>query len=271
MYLIDAHCHLNSEYFPDGLGRTFQNGLNNDVRMMIFASSDVKSSVEAAELAARQTSEPSVFALAGVHPHEAEKVSTDYLSDIKNILAKDRVVAIGEIGLDYFYDYSPRDIQRRVFREQIELAKELGKPIIMHIRDAADRKNGDANAETIDILRETGAGKVGGVVHCFSRDMQNMMDAVELGFYISFAGPLTFPRNEELRKIASVVPLDKLMCETDSPYLAPQGSRGKPNEPAHVRQVYELLAMLHEVSLEKLSEQVRLNVHNAFRLGEVNV
>lgn len=271
MYLIDAHCHLNKEYFPEGLEATFKNALNNDVKMMIFASSDVTSSREAAELAEKQTSDPSVFALVGVHPHEAEKVSENYISDIRAMFRRKRVVAVGEIGLDYFYDFSPRDIQRNVFRKQIELAKEIKKPIIMHIRDSADRNTGNANAETIEILHETNAGEVGGVVHCFSGDMQNMKDALDMGFYISFAGPLTFPRNTALREIAAEVPLDRIMCETDSPYLAPQGFRGKPNEPAHVRQVYELVTMLKGITLEELAEHVRENVYNAFKLGEANV
>ena len=268
MFLVDTHCHLNAEYYPNGLHDVYARALENDVRRMIFASSDVKSSAEAAELAAGQTNSPEVYALVGVHPHEAERVQPDYLDELERLSKLPRVIAIGEIGLDYFYDLSPRDAQRRVFAEQIELAKKIKRPIALHIRDAKDRAAGDANGEAIELLRSSGAAEVGGIVHCFSGTRQNAEDALEMGFYISFAGPVTYPKNIALREIAMDIPLERILCETDSPYLAPQGFRGKDNEPYHVRSVYEMLSMLKGISLEEFADAVRVNSERAYRMGD---
>lgn len=264
MFLVDTHCHLNNEYYPDGLAPVFKNALDNDVRRMLFASADLPSSREAVELAENQLGSPEVFALVGVHPHEAKSVSGGYVDELENLARSPRVAAIGEIGLDYFYDHSVRDVQRTVFREQIELAKKIKKPIVIHVRDSADKSSGDANGETLELLRETRAEDIGGVIHCFSGNAQNARDALDLGFYISFAGPVTFPKNTALREIAMNIPLDRILCETDSPYLSPQGFRGKTNEPCHVRQVYELIAMLKGMPVEEFAEAVRENGDRLF-------
>ncbi|MCF0247095.1 MAG: TatD family hydrolase, partial [Synergistes sp.] len=195
MFLVDTHCHLNREYYPDGLEGLFERAAENSVRRIIFASSDVNTSREALSVAGEHRNAPEIFALAGVHPHEAEKVSPGYLDDIEEIAGSERVVAIGEIGLDYFYDLSPREIQQRVFREQIRLAKKVRKPIVIHVRDAEDRNSGNANGELIQILREEGAEEIGGVIHCFSGHPEDAEAALSLGFYISFAGPVTYPKN----------------------------------------------------------------------------
>lgn len=268
MFLTDAHCHINAEYYPDGCSEMYARAMGNDVRRLIFASSDVRTSREAVETARTQLASPEVYAAVGVHPHEAAKVADNYLAELEKLAAEPRTVAIGEIGLDYFYEISPRDVQRRVFTEQIEFAKRTGKPIVLHLRSAKDPADGNANDEAIDILRETEASKVGGVVHCFSGSRQNAEDALEMGFYISFAGPVTYPSNLALRETAMAVPLDRILCETDSPYLAPQGFRGRPNEPWHVRQVYELIAMLKGLSVESFSESVDENVKRIFGIGE---
>ncbi len=266
MFLTDSHCHLNKEYFPDGLGRVFERAEAAGVRRMIFASSDVATSREAAAAAAAHTFGPEIFALAGVHPHEAAAVSPAYLDDLRDIAKEPRVVAVGEIGLDYFYEISPREVQRRVLCEQLELAREIGLPVVIHVRDAKNRRNGDAGGELAAILREHDAGKIGGVIHCFSGEAADAEAALELGFYISFAGPVTYPKNTALREAAAVVPLDRILCETDSPYLAPQGFRGKPNEPCHVREVYEYVSMLKCVSMEEFSAAVDKNAKKLFRL-----
>lgn len=264
MFLTDTHCHLNKEYYPDGLAGVFERAAENDVKRMLFASAEVPSSLEAAALAQVQTSGPEIYALAGVHPHEAEKAGADYLSVIERTALLPRVSAIGEIGLDYFYDISPRDIQRRVFCEQVELAKKIKKPIVIHVRDAKDRGEGNANGELLDILKNQHAESVGGVIHCFSGHQEDADAALELGFYISFAGPLTYPKNTALREIAMTVPMDRLLCETDSPYLAPQGFRGKPNEPCHVRAVYEYLSMLKSMPLEEFADIIKKNGEKLF-------
>ena len=266
MFLTDTHCHLNREYFPDGLEAVFANAKANDVKRMIFASSDVASSREAAALASVQKESPEIYALAGVHPHEAENASADYLSEIENIARNERVLAIGEIGLDYFYVHSPRPVQRRVFAEQIELAKKIALPVVIHVRDAKDKSQGDAVAELFSIMRECGADKYGGVIHCFSGTAGEAAEALEMGFYISFAGPVTYPSHRLLRETAAGIPLDRILCETDSPYLAPQGHRGKPNEPALVRCVYEYISMLKAMPLEEFADAVKINTERVFNI-----
>lgn len=267
MFLVDSHCHLNKEYFPEGFAGVFERAAENGVRRMLCASVDVASSLEAAAMAQAFTSEPELYALAGVHPHEAAAVSADYLSDIAAVADKPRVSAVGEIGLDYFYDLSPRETQRRVFCEQLELAGALGMPVVIHVRDAQNRKDGDANGELLALLRECRACKKGGVIHCFSGCMKDAEAALELGFYISFAGPVTYPKNQPLREVAMSVPLNRLLCETDSPYLAPQRFRGKPNEPYHVREVYEYLSMLKGLSVEEFAYAVKENGERLFGWG----
>ena len=268
MFLTDTHCHISAEYYPDNLDVILQNAVNEDVKRLIFASVDVKTSYEAMERAKVQTNNPVVYALAGVHPHEAKDAEPGYLDEIKKLASNREMLAVGEIGLDYFYDITPRDEQRRVFREQIELALDLKKPVVLHIRDAAERSDGDATTETLDILKEMHAERIGGIVHCFSGQRADMERALEMGFYISFAGPVTFPRNQYLREIAIDVPMDRILCETDSPYLAPQGFRGKTNEPARVRKVYELIAMLKEQELDEFARRVHENVNTLFKLEE---
>lgn len=266
MFLVDTHCHLNKEYYADGLDGVFARAAENDVKRMIFSSENVASSREAAECANTHRVAPEIFALAGVHPHDAKDASPDYLEQIAEIAKDERVCAIGEIGLDYFYEISPRDVQRRVFREQVRLAKRIGKPIAIHVRDAKDRSTGNANAELLAILREEDADEIGGVIHCFSGYPEDAQDALELGFYLSFAGPITYPKNRVLREIAMNAPLDRILCETDSPYLAPQGFRGKQNEPWHVRSVYEYISMLKGMTTEELAKIVKKNGEMAFRL-----
>ena len=168
MFLVDSHCHLNREYYPDGLDGVFERAAGAEVKRMIFASADVATSREAAELARAHTDGPEIYALAGVHPHEAAAANPSYLGEIRELAREPRVVAVGEIGLDYFYDISPREAQRRVLSEQLELAKEIKKPVVIHVRDAKERSEGGANGELLAILREHGADKIGGVIHCFS-------------------------------------------------------------------------------------------------------
>ncbi|NLD05858.1 MAG: TatD family hydrolase, partial [Synergistaceae bacterium] len=142
------------------------------------------------------------------------------------------------------------------------------KPVVIHVRDSAKRSSGDANSETLSILKEESADRIGGVIHCFSGDRQNAVDALDLGFYISFAGPITYPKNKELREIAmDTIPLDRMLCETDSPYLAPQKIRGKTNEPCHVRDVYEMISMLKSMPLEEFAASVKENGERLFGWG----
>ncbi len=270
MFLVDTHCHLNREYYPDGLSAVFENALKSDVKRLLFASADMASTREAVELAEKHDGLPEVWALAGVHPHEASSVSAGLPNELEDLAKRQKVSAVGEIGLDFYYDNSPRDIQKEVFRSQLLLAKKISKPVVIHVRDASKRSCGDANSEMLAILREESAETVGGVIHCFSGDAQNAMDALDLGFYISFAGPVTYPKNKALREIAmDVVPLDRILCETDSPYLAPQQIRGRRNEPCHVREVYEMISMLKGIPTEEFAEAVKENGERLFGWGGI--
>ena len=271
MFLVDSHCHINKKYYPNGLSQVFQNALDNNVKRIIQSSESVASAKESLLFARVHKELPEMKILAGVHPHEAKKVSANYIVELKEVANNPEVVAIGEIGLDYYYDNSPRDTQVKVFTEQVELAKKINKPIVLHIRAAEDRASGDAYRDTFDILRKSYNGKVNGVVHCFSGDTEDAKEALDLGLYISFAGPITYPKNDELRKIAAMVPVDRILCETDSPYLAPQKHRGKTNEPAHVKYVYELVAILKEMKLEDFSQQVLKNIERIFNWSASNV
>ena len=271
MFLIDTHCHINEKYYPKGLDSLFKNALDNNVKRLILSAENVASSKEALNLARKHSGLPQIKTLAGVHPHEAKKVNDNYLFELEEIARNSEVVAVGEIGLDFFYDNSPRDIQKKVFIEQIELAKKIKKPISLHIRNAADRSTGDAYFETLKILRDTNAEEIGGVIHCFSGNEENAKNALDLGFYISFAGPITYPKNQQLRETAIKIPIDRILCETDSPYLPPQGFRGKTNEPCHVKSIYEMLAMLKGLSVEEFSGRVFENVERVFKWSEANV
>lgn len=268
MFLVDTHCHLNKKYYPDGLSQVFVNALNSDVKRLLLASVDLDSTKEAVALAEKHEGMPELWALAGVHPHEASSVSEGLPEELERLAVSSKVSAVGEIGLDFYYDHSPRETQREVFRWQIRLAKKIGKPIVIHVRDSVKRSSGDANSETLAILKEESADQIGGVIHCFSGDRQNALDALDLGFYISFAGPITYPKNQALREIAmETIPLDRILCETDSPYLAPQQIRGKKNEPCHVRAVYEMISMLKSIPFEKFVEAVKENGERLFGWG----
>jgi TatD DNase family protein len=236
--MIDTHCHLADEAFEADLdavvGRARDAGL--DTALCILSAGD---EVEAAR--ARRVGElwPAVRFAAGVHPHNAAPFDGRpgaAADTTRGTLEAFDGCAVGEIGLDYHYDYSPRPVQHAVFAEQVRLAVDLDRPVIIHTREATD--------DTFAILAEAGEGRVRGVFHCFTGDAAMARRALDIGFYVSFAGILTFPKAESLREAARVVPVDRLLIETDSPYLAPVPHRGQRNEPAFVGRVLEVLAGL---------------------------
>ena len=190
----------------------------------------------------------------GIHPHNAGSHADDLIKSLQTLEQRVKeleAVAIGEIGLDYHYDFSPRDAQQHVFRAQVRLARALSRPVIIHTREATD--------DTFRILEEAGEGQVRGVFHCFTGDELMARRALDIGFYVSFAGIVTFPRAEALRQAACVVPADRLLVETDAPYLAPIPYRGKRNEPAFVSRVVEQLAATREVETERVVAATRGN------------
>lgn len=247
MEIFDTHCHLDDEKFredlPDVLNRMQEMG----VCFALCPGSDLPSSRRCAALSEQYSF---LYAAAGVHPHEAKDVPEDYLDQLQELLQKPRVKALGEIGLDYYYDLSPRDVQRRVRDEQVNLALKMDKPVIFHIRDA--------HGEMVEYLRSL-PKRPRGIIHCFSGSAEVARDYVRMGFYISFAGPLTFKKAPNLWEAAQAVPLDRLLVETDSPYLAPEPRRGRRNEPGNTRYVLEKLAALRNMEAEEMAQVTTRN------------
>jgi TatD DNase family protein len=255
--LIDSHCHLNypalAKQRDDVLGRARGAG----VMRMLTACTTLKSFAECRDIASAYDD---VFCSVGVHPHHcAEDGERVTAKDLIKLADDPNVVAVGETGLDYFYDYAPREEQHRNFREHIRAAIAIGLPLIIHTRDAED--------DTLRILLEEGAGKGGklnAVMHCFSSRRELAEEALKLGFYISFSGMLTFNKSEGLRTIARDIPLDRLLVETDAPYLAPEPFRGKLCEPAHVVYTAQKLAELKNVSYDEIAAQTTANFFRLF-------
>lgn len=254
--LVDSHCHLNFEPLNAGLEAVLQRARDNGVGHMLCVSVTLETFPEIRQIALEYVN---VFASVGVHPNEREgrDPSVDDLVD----LAKDeRVVAIGETGLDYYRSQGDMAWQQERFRRHIRAARECGKPLIIHTREAA--------ADTLRIMREERAGETGGVMHCFTESWEVARAALDLGFYISFSGIVTFRSAEALREVAKQVPQDRLLIETDAPYLAPMPFRGKTNEPAFVKHVAECLATLRTTTFEDIAAQTTKNFFTLFKQAE---
>ena len=254
--LIDSHAHLDDLRYDTDRDNVLQRAQTAGIEAIVTIGCDLATSQAAVALA---HAHPNIFATIGVHPHEAKEIGEGWYESFRSLAQHPKVVAYGEIGLDYHYDHSPREIQRQRFREQIHLARELALPLVIHTREAQE--------DTVKILREEGAVDVGGVFHCFSGDMWLAKDALDLGFYLSFSGVLTFKNATMLRDIAKTVPLDRLMVETDCPYLAPIPYRGKRNEPAYVQYVAETLAEIRgNGSVESIARATVENTKRVFRI-----
>ena len=254
--LIDSHAHLDDLRYDTDRDNVLQRAEAAGIEAIVTIGCDLATSQAAVALA---QAHPNVFATIGVHPHEAKEIKDGWYDSFRSLSRQPKIVAYGEIGLDYHYDHSPREIQRERFREQIHLARELRLPLIIHTREAQE--------DTVTILREEGAVDVGGVFHCFSGDAWLAKDALDLGFYLSFSGVLTFKNATMLREIAKTVPLDRLMVETDCPYLTPVPYRGKRNEPAYVQYVAETLAEARgNGSFESIARATVDNTKRIFRI-----
>ena len=254
MRVFDTHCHLDDEKYQLDREEAYQRMLEAGVKRCVCVGSDIPSSQRCVDFA---LSHEGVFAAAGVHPHDCKDAPEDYLSILRSLLRREKVVALGEIGLDYYYDLSPRDTQKKVMDEQINLALEMDKPVIFHIRDA--------HGDMVDYFR---ARKTlpQGIIHCYSSSAEMAKEYVRMGFYISFAGPLTFKKALHLHAAAREVPLDRLLIETDSPYLTPEPNRGKRNEPANVIFTLKKLSELRGIPEE---EMARITWENACRLYRI--
>lgn len=243
MKLVDSHCHLDDEQFDSDRDAVMERALAAGVSSMLaIGTGDGPPDLEAAIRLAVQY--PSMYATVGVHPHEASKCGHEVLERLRDLARHAKVVAVGEIGLDYHYDFSPRDVQRNVFIEQIRLAGAAGKPIVIHTREAWD--------DTVSILREHGS-PAGGIMHCFTGGPKEAEQALGLNFHLSFGGVLTFHKAEPLRQAAAMVPEYRLLIETDAPYLAPVPYRGKRNEPAFVLETARKLAHIRGVKVEQIA------------------
>lgn len=255
--LIDSHAHIYGKEFHADFAEMLQRAADAGVSHIITVGADLESSRQACDLAANYEQ---IHCAVGIHPHDADRV-TDKCYEVVRELATQhpKVVAIGEIGLDFYRDRSPRDVQETVFRRFIRLARELSLPVIVHDRDAHDR--------VMAILREEKAEEVGGVLHCFSGDLAMARECVEMGFYISIPGTVTYPGNEALREVVRGIKIEHLLVETDCPYLTPVPHRGKRNEPAHVRLTAEKVAEVKGLSLEDVGRITSLNTHRLFGIG----
>lgn len=256
MNLVDSHCHIDLPDF-DGdreavVARAREAGV---CTMLLIGGVDENAGHRRALEAAGRLGSP---ASAGVHPHEARLADESVYDELIGLAREGRIVAIGEVGLDFHYDHSPRPVQRESFRRQVRLAREVGLPVIVHTREA--------DLETATILEEEGAGEVGGVIHCFTGGAELARRALALGFHISFSGIVAFPRAEEIQEVARTVPADRLLVETDAPFLAPPPYRGKRNEPAFVVEVARKVASLRGEPLALVAEVVAQNFARLFRL-----
>jgi TatD DNase family protein len=258
--MIDSHCHLADETFASDLdaviARAKEAGLERV--LVVLEAGNEKEAAQAERVAAAW---PETRFTIGVHPHQAHQFAADPERAAAVVRAQFAATpsarAIGEIGLDYHYDFSPRDVQQAVFRSQLRLARELGRPVVIHTREA--------DQDTLAILDDEGGGTLGGVLHCFTGTDALADAGLALGLFVSLAGIVTFPKAGPLRETARRVPLDRLLVETDSPFLAPVPYRGKRNEPAYVARVVEALADMHGVPPERLADRTTANFHSLFR------
>ncbi|MGO9016570.1 MAG: YchF/TatD family DNA exonuclease [Dissulfurispiraceae bacterium] len=254
--MIDTHCHLEMDAFNGDRDDVIKRAREAGLEAILAVGSDFEGNKGAVALAEGYDD---IFAVVGMHPHDAKDFSPAVFNQIKIWSAHRKVVAIGEIGLDYHYDYSPREIQRDVFRQQLYFARDTGLPVVIHSREAKE--------DTLGMLKDSGIEQ--GVMHCFSGDRDMAERAIAMGLHISFAGPVTFKNASQLREIAKIVPDEFLLVETDAPYLAPVPLRGKRNEPAFVVHTARFLAEWRGVSLEDLDRITTINAKRLFHIGEL--
>ena len=256
--MIDSHCHLDEERFGADLPAVLERARQAGVHAMICIGSgaDLASARASVALAARETD---VYATVGVHPHDVVGMSEADWTELHDLVRRPRVVGIGETGLDYYYDRSPREVQQRAYRRFVALAREAHKPVSSHIRDA--------HADAAAILREERAADVGGVIHCFTGDVDDARRYLELGHHLSFSGILTFKNADPIRAAAAFAPLDRILVETDAPFLAPVPHRGKRNEPAFVASTVAALATLRGLPVEEVAAATAANARRLFSLA----
>lgn len=252
---IDSHAHLDDERFDDDRDRLIESLYEDGIEAVLNPGADLKTSRAAVALGDKY---PFIYAAVGCHPHDSKFMDDDTMNIFRELAKNKKVIGIGEIGLDYYYDNSDRETQKIWFREQIRLAKELDLPYIVHDRDAHE--------DVFKIMKEEHYSGTRGILHCYSSSVEMAKEFVKLGFYISLGGPVTFKKAKTPKLVAKEVPFDKLLIETDCPYLTPEPFRGKRNEPKYVKYVAEEIASIREVSIDMVSEQTKKNFNKLFNL-----
>ncbi|UCG45951.1 MAG: TatD family hydrolase [Candidatus Bathyarchaeota archaeon] len=256
--LIDTHAHLQWASFNKDREKVIERAREAGVKRIVNIGFDIKGSQSAVRQA---ESHMGLYATVGVHPHNASQLGSVALNELKKLAESSKVVAIGEIGLDYYRDLSPRDVQRRAFEAQLSLAEELDLPVVVH--------NREAHTETLNALSDfRGRGEI--IMHCFSGSSGKAEEYIGLGFYLSFAGTVTFPNAHSLRETVARVDLGRMLIETDSPWLAPQRVRGRRNEPAFLPFIAEEIAKLKGISIDELAKATTENANEVFQLGDTS-
>ena len=259
MNLFDSHCHLEDERFQEDRAETMARMKDAGVNRCILAGSDMETSEQIVALTKEHAH---VYGVVGIHPHDAKTWTDDCAQRIADWTKEERIVGVGEIGLDYYYDHSPRDLQKEVFVKQLLLARQLDMPAVFHVRDA--------HGDVLDLLRANRSQLPAGVVHCYSGSVESAREYLDMGFYISFAGPITFKNANKLLDVAKYVPQDRILVETDSPYLAPVPMRGRRNEPTFVQYVAQTVAELRGISAEEMAQAAFENACRLFGIPEVD-
>ena len=258
-FFVDSHAHLDDPAFEADREQVIERARAAGLAYLLAVGggTGVGNLKAAATIAARY---PWIYASVGIHPHDAAQATEIHFQVLRDLLLNPKVVAVGEIGLDYYYDHSPREVQQQVLKRQLELAREFQRPVIIHCRDAYAelRQTLQAHGQTSDPP---------GILHCFSGSREDAFHFLDRGFLISFAGSISFKKADRLRAVAAAIPLDRLLTETDCPYLAPVPHRGKRNEPAHVREVTQALAALHQRTEEEMGAQAVQNFTTLFHLA----
>jgi TatD DNase family protein len=264
MTFLDSHAHLDGSQFASDRDATIQRAYNAGIRALLaIGNGDGPDDIACAIPFAEQY--PWIYASVGVHPHEARLFTPSHLANMQRLAEHRKVIAIGEIGLDYWYDYSPREIQQQVFRQQLEVAALAKLPILIHCRPSAN--SDDAWDDLLAMLREHWAATgLGGVMHCFTGNLNQAHASLDLGFILSFAGNISYPKSQNIRDAATMVPLDRFFLETDCPYLAPVPHRGKRNEPAFVVETARHFASLRNITPEAAGELSLANFQRFFKL-----
>ncbi|WP_175615505.1 TatD family hydrolase [Piscibacillus halophilus] len=253
--LFDTHVHLNADQFMEDRDEVIQRALDTGVEHMVVVGFDRETIPLAIEIAEQYDF---IYAAVGWHPVDAIDMTDEDLKWIEELCHHPKVVAIGEMGLDYHWDKSPHDVQKEVFRKQIQLAKKVNMPIIIHNREATE--------DIVHILKEENAQECGGIMHCYNDVVDHAKECLDLGFYISLGGPVTFKNATDPKIVAEEVPLDRLLIETDCPFLAPHPNRGKRNEPAYVKLVAEKIAELKGISLDEVARYTTENAKKVFSI-----